>query len=379
MESIAEIGRSSASVIRRYRTEDADEVVALHQRVFLKGLPPGTSGAQFRTHIQELTEGNPWRTEELGPLVLEDSAGKIRGFLCVVPCRFLFHDRPVLGAICSTMCIDKAYRGFSGAEMLRRALSGPQEFSISDEANDLAAQVAAYSGWTICQMQSVRWTLPMRLGSLALSFGLNRLGMSSARWLGAGVASLLDRAAKSYPHSPAQVEVDTKLSPRPMDIDAMMESLPRACRGYTLRADYDHTSLDWMIRRARRMTQAGEPRMAMVCERDGTVVGWYMYYLRKGGLCDVVQFVAWLPFRRRVFDWMIHDAWQAGAGGLTGRLDPDTLEIIANRYCLFQPRPRWMLVNSRDPEFVRTVLAGGALLSRLDGEWAHHFPHTPAS
>jgi hypothetical protein len=371
--------KKGMGIIRRYRDGDADGVCALHQRVFVNAMPPGTTGAQFGAHMRELTEGSPWHTEEVGPLVLEDSAGAIRGFLCVLPRQFRYRDRAMLGAVCSTLCIDREFQGYSGTQMLRQALSGPQEFSVSDDANDIAAQVAVHTGCSIYQLQSVRWTLPLRPGSLALSFGLNRLGLGRARWLGSGVASLVDRAMRRYPQSPAQVKVDTTLTSRPMDIDAMMASMSRACRGYTLRVDYDSASLGWMMRRAHRMTQAGEPRMAMICEPDGSVAGWYTYYLRKHSLCDVVQFLAKVRFRRRVFDWMVHDAWQAGAGGLTGRLDPDMMEIISNQYCLFQPQPHWMLVQSRDPELTRTVLAGGALLSRLDGEWAHHYPHTPAS
>jgi hypothetical protein len=55
------------------------------------------------------------------------------------------------------------------------------------------------------------------------------------------------------------------------------------------------------------------------------------------------------------------------------------MEVIANQYCLFQPTPHWVVVNSRDPEYTRTIMSGGALFSRLDGEWAHHYPHSPAS
>jgi hypothetical protein len=32
-----------------------------------------------------------------------------------------------------------------------------------------------------------------------------------------------------------------------------------------------------------------------------------------------------------------------------------------------------MVVHSREPKLIQTVLAGGALLTRLDGEWIHHF------
>ncbi|HNY40922.1 MAG TPA: hypothetical protein PKJ41_11020 [Bryobacteraceae bacterium] len=367
-----------ATVIRRYRDDDAEQVCALHKRVFPGVLPETATGAEFGANILELTEGNPWRAEDIGPLVIEDSAGMIRGFHCVIPRRFVFHNRVVRAAVCSSMCIDVDFRGYTGAELLRHMLSGPQDFSVSDDANDVAAHVSVHMGCSIYQLPSLRWTLPLRPADLVFSTVLKRIGMSRARWIGAGIPALLDMAAKRFPQAPAHVPAESTLSPRPVDVDAMAAALPRVCRGFTLRVEHSRESLAWTLGRAHRMTQAGKPRTVMICEQDGLVAGWFTYYLHKHGLADVVQFVSRLRFRRPVFDWLIRDAMQAGAAGLTGRLDPDTVEIIANQYALFQPQPHWVVVHSRDPEYTRAFMAGGTLLSRLEGEWLNGFPYSPA-
>lgn len=362
--------------VRRYGDADARQVLSLHQRVFPGVLPPDMSEAQFQSHMKELSVTNPWRIEDIGPLVVEDESGKIIGFHNVQPRGFLFRGRSARAAVCSAMCIDPDYRGYAGAEMLKHMLSGPQDLSISDDANEVAAHVAVHMGCSIYQLQSIRWAIPLRPANLALAMVLSRIGLPRAHWVGAGIPTVCDAIFKRLPKSPVRVPAQSSLVPRPLDIDEIAASLPRASRGYSLRVDHNRESVAWMLNRGHRMTQAGEPRSVMVCEQDGSAAGWFTYHLHKHGLADVVQFVSRLRFRQAVFDWLIRDAMQSGAAGLTGRLEPDLLEIVAGHHALLQPQSHWVVVHSRNPEYVQTFMAGGALLSRLEGEWNNGYPYS---
>jgi len=326
--------------------------------------------------MAELSTTNPWQNGDIGPLVVEGDSGKIIGFHNVQPRGFLFRGRAVRAAVCSAMCIDPDYRGYAGAEMLKHMLGGPQDFSVSDDANEVAAHVAVHMGCSIYQLQSIRWMIPLRPANLALSMALNRIGYPRVRWMAAGIPSLGDAIFRRLPKSPARVPATSSLTPKPPDVDQMAASLMRACRGYVLRIDHSRESLAWFLDRGHRMTQAGEPRTVMVCEEDGSAAGWFTYCLRKHGLADVVQFVSRLRFRQAVFDWLIRDALQAGAAGLSGRLEPDLIEIVGGHHALFQPQSHWVVVHSRDAEYVQTFMAGGALLSRLEGEWNNGYPYS---
>ena len=102
-------------------------------------------------------------------------------------------------------------------------------------------------------------------------------------------------------------------------------------------------------------------------------MGWFVYYLRRGGVSDVLQVVSAPRAVDRVLDDLFAHAGRSGAALLRGRLEPLLVDALGRRRCVFRYNGG-ALVHSRDPEILRAIAAGEALLTRLDGEWwmGHH-------
>jgi hypothetical protein len=111
---------------------------------------------------------------------------------------------------------------------------------------------------------------------------------------------------------------------------------------------------------------------ALRCE-DGQTRGWFIYYLQRGGLAELIHIAAERTWTSEVVDELIDDARRRLAAGLRGRIEPGLLEPLSTRGCFFR-YDGGALIHSRDPKLLRTVLAGEALLTRMDGAWwtGHH-------
>jgi hypothetical protein len=143
--------------------------------------------------------------------------------------------------------------------------------------------------------------------------------------------------------------------------------------GYRLRPAYDEEYLEWLLPQVAGVKARGELRVRLV-SANGTVRGWYVYYLQRGGISQVLQIAAEERAVGDVVDDLLRDAHAAGAAGVQGRVEPHLREALGQRRSLFHPSGYLSLVHARDPEVLHAVHSGGALLTRLDGEWwmGHH-------
>src|SRR5439155_25344477 len=127
----------------------------------------------------------------------------------------------------------------------------------------------------------------------------------------------------------------------------------------------------------RRMTAAkrvhGELGRVLVRDESGGAIGWYLYYLKPGGECRLVQLAAGEGAAGVVLDHLFHDARRHGAAAVTGRMDPAHAQALCDHHCRFRLLGRGVLVHSRDPELLHAVQKGDAFLSRLEGEWWMRF------
>jgi hypothetical protein len=128
----------------------------------------------------------------------------------------------------------------------------------------------------------------------------------------------------------------------------------------------------WLLDFMSRMNAYGSLRKMLLRNRENKIIGWYLYYLRQGGVGEVVQVGASPSSVNTVLDHLSHDAWAHGAIALHGRLDPYLSQESLGKYCFYFLGNR-LLVHSRDLELVRHIQSGGAYLTRLDGEWCLRF------
>lgn len=144
-------------------------------------------------------------------------------------------------------------------------------------------------------------------------------------------------------------------------------------RGSVLRPDYGREALEWLLRQAGRRGGPGRLRARGLRDGNGRLAGWYLYYVRRGGIGEVLQVAASEGRYGGVLDRLLQDAVRQGAAALRGRLDPCRIDEHAARRCWFAREGRCTLVHSRDPGVLDAFRRGEAFLSRMEGEWWTRF------
>jgi len=124
--------------IRTLERGDIPQLVALTHEAFLDSERAGDSMAAY---FERIFFHNPWIDPDLPSLVYEDKAGRVGGFVGVVPRRMMFRGEGIRVAVTTQLVVAPRYGGQVGRRLLRQVLSGPQELSITDDANDAARRL----------------------------------------------------------------------------------------------------------------------------------------------------------------------------------------------------------------------------------------------
>ena len=157
-----------------------------------------------------------------------------------------------------------------------------------------------------------------------------------------------------------------------LECDTLVGRFPEFAATGSLRVEYDDHTCRWQLERATHRKTGGHFQKAVISNGQ-RLLGWYLYYLDRTTVADVLQIVANPSSIHEVLDHLFYQAWQQGATAVTGRLEPRFLQAFSDKYCLLHRRGPWMLVNARRPELLRSFQSGEALFSRFDGEWTLGF------
>lgn len=370
--------------IRPFSREDIPRVAELHQKVF------GVNGVQSTEPVtkermssyDEFFRGvfleNPWQQDGITSLVAADETSGIKGFLGVFPRRMKLRDRIITVAISSQFIVDPENRNPGiGMGLMKTFLAGPQDLSLTDEANDISRKLWEKFGGETALLHSFHWTRALRpskhvisqfTGVLGLGKPLTTIVLASTGFACGLIDSYL---AKRFPHrfghSLPNV-IGEEMTPEQLFECFQNFSPPRA-----LWPDYDADSLRWLLSTIRGKQKPENLRVTAVRSAGRALSGWYVYQVMPDGTCQLLQMMARKASINDVFDHALHQAWSQGANALSGRLDPQFIQALADRRCSFQCGTPWLLLHSRDSELIRSIQEGDSLLSKLEGEWCLHF------
>ncbi|HYG56049.1 MAG TPA: GNAT family N-acetyltransferase [Burkholderiales bacterium] len=360
-------------VIRPFEPSDSPAVASLFPRAF----PTSTweSPAALAAYMEEMFLGNPWLDRELPSWVCLDGE-RLVGFIGVMRRDMLFGSRPVRVALLTQLMIEPEKRlGVAAAQLVRKALAGPQDLTISDGATDTARRMWERLGGSTSTLYTLQWRKLLRPVQYGLGLVLERAGRTAAALagpLGAPVAALADRyAARQMKLHDIDRFEDEALTPA-----LLLEAARLVTARSRLRPDYDARSLDWLLAQARRKRRYGELQGRLLRERNGSIAGWYLYYLNRG-TSKVLQMGAREGAERGVLEHLFHHAWRGGATVVEGRMEPRFSDALGRLRCLFLSPGMYTLFHARDPELLSTLARGEAFFSRLDGEWWMRFHGEP--
>ncbi|HYX70107.1 MAG TPA: GNAT family N-acetyltransferase [Terriglobales bacterium] len=355
--------------VQPFLPADIAEVVDLHRRVFSGNpFPPD----ELRTYFRQLFFENPSYDREIPSLVYREDGGRIRGFLGVVPRQMRMAGQPVRVALSSQFMVDPQARNrLAAVELLTSFLAGPQDLSLTDGATDRVRKIWQGLGGVTAFPYSIHWERILRPARYVLQRckerGLPRPLQLTLR-PGCGLADFLAARISPSPFYQAEQPPEEGLT-----CSILLEHLPKLSALCALRPDYDEPTLSWLLQEAAAKKCHGRLRMAVVRDDQGQVAGWYLYYLSRNGVSQVLQVTASRSSMRNVLKHLFYHAWRLGACAIAGRVDPRFIADFSAEHCGFRLDGPWMLLHSRRAELREVIQRGDAFLTRLDGEWFMRF------
>jgi hypothetical protein len=347
--------------IRPLRRQDLEEIVSLYRRVL--DPRPGLRADRLADYFARVYLDHPWVDDRITPLVSEHGT-KIVGFLGVTPRPLIFAGDPIQSAIGSTFMVDPEHRNLlAGVSLLKAFLQGPQDVSIA-EGNRLTRKMWLGLGGSVALQQSVHWLRPLR----PATFGLRHLRLAGPlRPLGRLAAVAADRVLRTFTVRTRQ-EKKARLAVEPMNSGGFVEFVDELGQSYRLRPSYDLRSAEWMHEHLSRKKSLGRLMGALVRDDAGDKVGWYLWFHNPENTARLVQIGARPGRYDSVLDELMRDALDRGADAISGRLEPQLSESIAQQATLFSRRDTSLLVASRRQELLKAVWEGDTLLTPLECE-----------
>jgi hypothetical protein len=359
--------------IRPMTHDDLPQVASLYELVSRSGsrdAAPGLADYFGRTLLN-----SPWFDSELPSLVYEKPDGEIVGFIGSHVRRMRLDGRELRLGCCGQLVTEPQARNLAvGAFLLRAYMAGPQDVTITDTASDVVRRMwESLSGVTM-HLQCVAWLRlfrPLRYATGRVTKGtVSRSAVTVARPLTAALDAMTPglRPRRSSLHG-------EDLTP-----SSLVANLPVITDGLRLHPDYDEPYLAWLFRELAAVRTRGDLVGRLVRDEEDRVLGWYVYYLKRGGVSQVLQIATKEREAGRVVDDLFRHASASGSAALQGRLEPHLREPLATRRCYLHSTGNRSLVAARDPVILDAIAFGGALLTRLEGEWwmGHHLELGPS-
>jgi len=359
--------------IRQCVKDDVAAVAELWAKTF--HLRASSGMESLATYLDEIFFSNPWCEDNpLSSLVHHDRKGRITGFLGVLPRRMRFRGQPIQVAVASQLMVDRNEpSAFTALELLRRLFSGRQDLTFSDGANDLSQKLWEAAGGSVAIPYSLNWTRILRpAGYWAGQCTARELFLPFVKASGL-IRKTLDAVAARIPGSPYMFpDPSSYYAELEPSEETVLECLSGMTRGRELQPQYDLRSLGWLLEKAREQSKHGRLRASVVRNKRAEVVGWHLYYAKRRGVSQVLQFGGKEASFEDVLRSLFRDAWVQGATAISGQVDPKYARLLAKNHCGFT----WtggVLAHSKNREIANAIHRGDAFLTRLDGEWWMRF------
>lgn len=353
-----------AETIRAVSREDMPAVAALFAHVFLKRR--AAPGRGLAAYLEQIVIGDATNREPPRSRVFVDGKGEVRGFIGVWPRRMLLNGRTIEAAAAGSLMVDRPQEHpTAGARLLRAFLSGPQDLSFSETANDISQRMWEKVGGERLPIVSLDWLRVLRPAGFAVAAAGHLFGPARIfRPIAAGVDRMIEAAGYDSLLPPADSAGYRDSDATTQDV---LDLIPELSRDYQLRPDWQSPSLPFLLEHAETKERYGQLYRRIVYGRGGAPVACYFYYARRGEMAKVLQVLARPEAAGAALDSLFRHAAALGCAGVRGRTDPILFDALIARRCLFYNASA-MVVHARDKALLEEVRNSRALLTGLAGE-----------
>lgn len=357
--------------VREFEEADLPQVVDLFGRVFPEN--GWESAAACTAYFREIFFANPWRALQV-PSWVAQTDGQIAGFGGMVGRPMLFRGEPLKVAVGCNLIVDPRQRRSPVAlKLLKAMIDGPQDLTLADGATEGVRRIWQGLGAHAPLSCNLHWTRSLRPARYLLGRAVNQWhGLRAATPVLAALTVPLDLPAQWLPTN-RFLSSPSLCTDEPANAASIAADFPQAVRGEALQPVYEGHALQWLLRQCEGRRGYGTLRMRRVLDAARRPLGWFVYYLRQGGVCEVLQMAATLPAYSVVIERLLADAWRHGGAAVRGRLDHVHAAELSKARCALRWEGPATVIHSRRPELIEAVHRGDMFLSRLDGEWWMRF------
>ena len=356
--------------VRAIVEEDVPAVAGLFARV--RPDHGWATRSECEQYFRSMLFRHPWRQHTIPSWAVED-AGRLVGFYVLMPRPMTLHGKSLVAAIGCQIAVEPEPRyALAALQLVQACLGGPQDLTLADGADERSRHMWLAINGVAPALLNLAWTRLLRPTRFALALLEEH----------AIVPRFLCRAARPLCVPPDALagrlnwnrgwRGGAPLVERTLDAATMLSYLDDVVGGRALQPLYDHSSLEWVMEEAARKTKLGKLRARSV-HRGRELLGWYLYYARRGGTSEVLQVAARDGAFDAVLKRLLADAWRAGAAAVRGRVDPRFLDELSANHCWFRREGTSVLAHSRHPAVLDALQTGDTFLSRLEGEWYLRF------
>lgn len=352
-------------VVRAMSAADVPGVARLFLKIFRGVDKP--ADADLENYLQALVLGSPSYSEDRGTHIYQQQDGRIRSALLSVPMRFVACGTVVPGRLLGVFMSDANKEAAAGAAQLILALRPRRsDFSFCDSASPTSADHLLAIGGKAIPVQNLEWARSFRpLGALAARFSLRFLRRHDP-----GLATLVRPidALLSRMRGGNDVEESTALKVTDMSVPAFIAQAPRLIAHYAVRPLWSEDELGWLVALAAQNTKLGAFTIQAVEDRDGAIVGCFVYYAAPGRTAHVLNVLS-LPGREiAVLSAMFRHLERAGHVEARGRAQPALMAGLAlQRWLVFRHRAFAMTL-TRVADVKDAVARGDIYVGGLAGE-----------
>lgn len=331
----------------------------------------GQAPQHLNTVFQQLCFQSPFMDDTIHPLVFEAEDGRVVGFSGGMVRRMSLDGRPLRVLFGGNLVFHPDFRtGQIAPRFVETFFAQEADLAIVDTANNLARKVLLKNGFRIIPALNMHWIRPLRPAAYAL-YGLSRsvspflsasLNLSKPLcWLADSISARI--AADSFGPNKSRLHA-TEMEPA-----TLLQCLHEFRNGYSLWTQYTLDSLQWLLRFMEQRAARGLLRRVVLREESDRIVGWYIYYVKRGAVGEVVQLGGAPNATKEILGHLFQDALDQGVVGLHGLVEMRRIADFSEKHCLFTCRGGWTMARSRYPELM-SLLEVDALFTRLDGEWS---------
>lgn len=356
-------------LIRPFAREDAEAVSVLFHALMrcAKGAVPKRLAAYLVSHFLD----GPFADPEIASLVYVSGEGKLEGFVGIVVQPMVFRNRTIRAAILGTLMVQGHERApMIGPRLLRRAISGPQDLTLSETAGEASLAMWRQLRGTVLDRHSYDYFRVLRPVSFALAMMAGRV---PALLYAAPITRLLDRLAPRggsqlrWTGLPGDFRPHGGVHARAVstsDFAALIEALLSAD---AVRPIWPEGCLSALIAEAMDKPEYGAPHLCAVVTRTGDPIGAFLLYHAPNALARVLDVLHAPGQAGPVFDAMLCYARDLGACGIRGRITPSLFDALVSRKTPLAHAGA-SVIHGKDTALVAAFVEGRAHFNGLVGE-----------